>query len=818
MFLSFVFLFFAFSIYYSQAADGVTSSEIANSIQGSGPDVGSGFWGTVAGGFMTVVNIVLYGVLVVVSIIMFMAGVVMDWAINPQNFLMVVDSQAVLNGWRTVRDMLNLAFIFVLLFSAFCTIFQVEKYHLKKILLTLVIMALLVNFSFPVARFIIDTSNVMMYYMINTIFPDAGNGLSAKVAWAVNIQKAIAPDLKAAGGEPWRLTIMLIATIIFTFLFAITLLVISMLLVVRIVVLAILVIFAPVGFVAAIFPGTKSFSDSWWTQLFKQSFFGPIMIFMISLAVNLMNEINSNNQFAGSIKKGVVGGFDSYSTLVATGALMAVPIVLLWTGMIAAQKLGAAGAGYLVGKGAAVARWPARMMGRAAKYGAVAGLKKTDRYLATKKGPSLKLPTFTNPFTGKKYGGREIGLANLSPRAFVAGWKQRAQEVEDRIMKPAAGAHHDKLNKFLDKSTTNYQQLEADRLVTKKEKEFREVSEESDYLNSRMSKIAGNDTEEARNSLKAIFRILYGNNDQDELMDFIKNNLDKSILPGNKTFRGLGFNETNSTVSAENVTNAVETLLKNSGANDEEINKELLDLGNVAATKGGIGFGAVRWDPAAKGGEGAFVRAAETGQQAYATAAKIMTVGEAQGIPKSMHRNHFTDQSGKLNEEGKALLRIYASPTAIKHIERHKPDFYKRVGADRDVSKQMYAYAAEMVSGEAKGYNPKTKKHGLLTEGMSKEEVENLKNQGKEAAAWIVALQRKSGVSENEIMDNIEKAGFGSMWKEIDTVAGGHTIKGKEQVASEEKSKKEAEIIDEWKKYPPGGEKGPEEEMYQDTD
>ena len=57
------------------------------------------------------------------------------WVIDPNNVSGangMLNKQAVKDVWVMVRDLLNMTFILILLFAAFCTIFQVEKWNLKK--------------------------------------------------------------------------------------------------------------------------------------------------------------------------------------------------------------------------------------------------------------------------------------------------------------------------------------------------------------------------------------------------------------------------------------------------------------------------------------------------------------------------------------------------------------------------------------------------------------------------------------------------------------------------------------------------------------
>lgn len=349
-------------------------------------------------------NMLLYAVFKLMGALVMIAANIFDWVVKVENFKMVMNMSSIETGWRMVRDFLNLFFILILLFSAFCTIFQVEKYNIKKILLTLVIMALLVNFSFPISRVVIDAGNIPMYYFFQAISGNNGGSIS-KILWNdsngnVGLQEFVLPgteNLMDTSSKSSQ-TFSLIAAIIFVFIFGITLLVLAILFVIRMLVLALLVIFSPVGFVAAIFPGFSKYSSDWWEQLFKQSFFGTVMAFMLYLSLLIMK--TSQQSFAKSMANSAATGKDTvFSSIIVGGVTLAIPIALLWIGMIAAQKMGAAGAGAVVGKATKFAKWAGRLPWRGAKGMAVAtgvpgGLKQAADYYKKKGAPGVfgKIP------------------------------------------------------------------------------------------------------------------------------------------------------------------------------------------------------------------------------------------------------------------------------------------------------------------------------------------------------------------------------------------------------------------------------------------
>ena len=145
----------------------------------------------------------------------------------------------------------------------------------------------------------------------------------------------------------------LIAATVFMFIFAVTLLVAAAMFVIRLVALAIIVMFSPVGFVGYIFPATSSFADKWWSALFKYSFFGPIMAFMMAVALQMMNAFGSASMRASMLADAQINvpaaGTAVTANWIAQAAFYSIPIIILWIAMGISQSMGIAGASAVVG-------------------------------------------------------------------------------------------------------------------------------------------------------------------------------------------------------------------------------------------------------------------------------------------------------------------------------------------------------------------------------------------------------------------------------------------------------------------------------------
>jgi len=360
-----VYVFLPHSVLGADGLNGAT----ATAATGKTEDSGSGLAKTIS---YYLVGKPLEGVQNFMIVILTGAVAILETMLNPDAMSGdsgLLNSTVVKDIWVMTRDTMNMFFILILLFSAFCTIFQVEKWNLKKVWLAILINALLVNFSFPIARFFIDVSNVAMYYFLNNMFTGAtsgttasGSSIAASFGTYSNLSGIFKPENFAS--EP---IFFELAIIIFTFIFAITLLVLAILFVIRLIALGLIVMFSPIGFVGFIFPDTQKFASDWWSNLFKYAFFGPIMVFMMSVALQISSVMSSKTAFTSAAVKNVgsVGGAVNSSYIVQI-ATFAIPIIILWMAMGISKKMGIAGADMVVGKAEGFAKWAGKkvaMMG-----------------------------------------------------------------------------------------------------------------------------------------------------------------------------------------------------------------------------------------------------------------------------------------------------------------------------------------------------------------------------------------------------------------------------------------------------------------------
>ncbi len=318
---------------------------------------------------------ILYAVLIVMQVIASAALVLFQFVIQPSNISGpggLLNIQATLELWQFIRDFFNLFFILILLFSAFATIFQVEQYSLKKLFLSILLGALLVNFSFPITRFLVDMTNVPMYYFVNTLSPNGSVDGASKTALgevlsASQLTKIIIPDDQKARDTSFK---ALLLGIVFMFIFAISVVVLSVMLFIRVIGLVLLLIFSPVGFAASFMPGLSKYSSQWWEKFWSYALFGPSAALMLLVAVKFMSAVKISGTMSAELQKTAVNiATDSSGAGIMTAMVMfLLPIILIWMAIGSANKFSIAGAGAVTGMGEKFAKWGGNQALRGGKW------------------------------------------------------------------------------------------------------------------------------------------------------------------------------------------------------------------------------------------------------------------------------------------------------------------------------------------------------------------------------------------------------------------------------------------------------------------
>jgi len=290
------------------------------------------------------------------KLLLMFAGWVLDATLNP-NLYNFTNNTMIVKGWTMVRDVCNLFFLLVLLFIALCTILKIEKYHAKKTLLTLIIMALLINFSKPIAIFIFDGSQLLMNMFLSQMGKDPSTKFVTDLS--VLIYDNLMTTLKAQGSS-WEIAIQYLFVVVFVFMFAVAMFVTALMLIIRIVAIMILIIVSPLAFFAAIIPDFSKMSSSWWSALFEYSYYGPAAAFFLLLGTqfalgNVLPKLNSPNQ----------------SPIIMTLIQYFTTLVFLYASIFMAKKMGGGAGAAIVGNANKFMKWGAGMTKTGGVWGAM---------------------------------------------------------------------------------------------------------------------------------------------------------------------------------------------------------------------------------------------------------------------------------------------------------------------------------------------------------------------------------------------------------------------------------------------------------------
>ena len=432
----------ATSVYNESIGSGDVVSDSLNQFRGKAALRG------LADGLSEVVLAVVIGVLAVIaafctSFVEFGAKV-LDFTLNPSLYNFTSNTMIV-QGWTMVRDICNLFFLLVLLFIAMCTILKIEKYHAKKTLLTLIIMALLINFSKPIAVFIFDGSQLLMNFFLSQMGQTGtGQTTSTVVAKATQIADLVYKSLPGYWGSDdtsLNIAVQYLFAVVFLFMLGVAFFVTALMLIIRIVVIMLLIIVSPFAFFAAIIPDFSKMSSQWWSSLFEYSYYGPAAAFFLLLATQLDNALPhlTNSETASQFSA------QNFNTTINNIIHYLVVLIFLYASIFMAKKFGGAAGAAIVGNANRFMKWGAGMTKTGGVWGAGARVTgAADVYKGVKQGigkqPYWRVLTKEGrEARSKERQGRwSKGLAPFDIADARKGSEERKNDSEANIRRDAA--------------------------------------------------------------------------------------------------------------------------------------------------------------------------------------------------------------------------------------------------------------------------------------------------------------------------------------------------------------------------------------------
>jgi len=275
-------------------------------------------------------------------------------------------------AWTLVRDVVNMIFIFIVLLIAISIILRTKVAGIdgKKMLTSIIIAALLINFSMFFTRIIIDASNVLTTKLYEPVAAISGTGTipgteineegeggatvnSGQVSglsgafMAATVLSTVYDQAGILANFDINFALFQFAGAIFILVAAFVFGAAAILFVIRFVVLILLMITSPVAFLGMILPKGSEISGRWWKTLIDQALWAPVFMLLVTVSFIIFSDEKFATVFrpeGAGFAKAFTGAGDSVIIIIN----FAIVIGFLIAALMIAKSLAKSGAGKTV--------------------------------------------------------------------------------------------------------------------------------------------------------------------------------------------------------------------------------------------------------------------------------------------------------------------------------------------------------------------------------------------------------------------------------------------------------------------------------------
>lgn len=365
------------------------------------------------------------------------AGTLVNYALQPSNLpLTTAANTFVQTGWTTMRDLTNMLFILIMLAIALDYILF-NSVGVKRAIPRLLLVALLINFSLPIAGVVIDFANVFTDFFMKQAGGNQFSEILANKMGLVNIfnisldSKTIVNVAEAQSGA--------LATVIFGIFFTLgtvfIFLALAAMFFIRYFYLSILLIVLPLVLVVSILPQFTSHYRKWVSKFISWTMFAPAASFFLYLSmVFLDSQIKTFTAVMGT--PGAGGFLSGIGTQITT-------FVFAWMLMImslfTAQKMGIAGASTAIATWSKGTKWARGQAGKATTASITAAgrrVKADEQIEKLAKGLQSAVPGLGGVLSsGVRSIGARTKIAMEKQEAFTAQEKAQYEKYSDTQLK-----------------------------------------------------------------------------------------------------------------------------------------------------------------------------------------------------------------------------------------------------------------------------------------------------------------------------------------------------------------------------------------------
>lgn len=265
----------------------------------------------------SLINLIGYFLLRIGALILSLVGLIFNMVLDYTVVHMAdqVNNAKGLGGgidtaWATLRDIANMVFIFVLLWAAIQTILELNTSKFTSTIRNIIIIALLINFSLFFSKVVIDAANIATIGFYNSILAGAGQPITLAgfpigdfagiFMKATGVQSFYGSQLLTSLQQSSSADITQFLTgllgMVTMLVMAMVLLVAAVMFVARYILLVFIMILSPIAFVGYILPAMRSVWSKWLSALINQSFFAPVFMILIWVALRIISALSINTQ------------------------------------------------------------------------------------------------------------------------------------------------------------------------------------------------------------------------------------------------------------------------------------------------------------------------------------------------------------------------------------------------------------------------------------------------------------------------------------------------------------------------------------------
>ncbi len=421
----------------AQATNELTAAKVGESYCGLG-------WGKDAGDnvFLCAINWVLMLIVGFFVWILSIVNNIFEWfikftVIEFGNTYKDYVKDSIESAWAVLRDLINITFIFGLLYQAIKIIIGLDGGSWKKTVGIILVSALLINFSLFFTKVMIDLSNGFAVAVYTTVFSTkdgSGANIGTTISKAMNLhslvgspdsslQTTVSGSSSTKGVTPGNAIVINLCLVFFIIVLIFTMITIAGYMLQRFVIFLQLMILSPIGIAGYALPQLRSKQSDWWKDMQGQLVFAPLMFLALYIAILVLS---GGTKGDGGLAKMVASSakFEFFNIVIFFALSIAILILLVKYAKEMADKVSFSQS-FSIGK--TVGDWSDKMRGRAIHattkgFATATGISVAQRHLINRPMNAMANSKWANKMASSK-SSLLRGLGQTAVKAGKAGDK-----------------------------------------------------------------------------------------------------------------------------------------------------------------------------------------------------------------------------------------------------------------------------------------------------------------------------------------------------------------------------------------------------------